>query len=106
MRAAGVDMTELTEANRAAAAVVAPAAGQRAPVRTGALAASMRPTATRAAARVASRLPYAGAIHWGWPAHNIAPNPFASEAATDTEPTWTPIYERRIDQILSKIKGV
>ncbi len=28
-----------------------------------------------------STLPYANAIHYGWPAHNVKPNPFMERAS-------------------------
>jgi len=106
MKTAGVALGDLSQANRDAAGVVAPVAAQGAPHRTGRLAASLRGQGTRTRAGITSRLPYAGPIHFGWPAHNIEANPFATEAATRTEDRWTAIYQARIDQILSKIRGV
>jgi len=106
MKQAGLNMGDLTAANREVAQLVSPAAASSAPRRSGQLAASLRPTASRAAARIASSVVYAGAIHFGWPARHIAPNPFAFTAAQHTEPRWTEAYNQRIEQILSKIKGV
>jgi len=106
MKAAGLKLNDLSAANRAAAQVAAPAAAAAAPVRTGRLAASVRGSGTRAAARIVSRLPYAAPIHFGWPARDIAPQPFAFDAAQQTEPQWHEVYQHHIDQILARIRGV
>lgn len=109
MKAAGLDMRDLTKANRDAAAVVAPESAARTPRRTGRLAGTVRAGATRTAAlvRVGSKtVPYAGPIIFGWSAHNIAPHPGPVDALAATEPRWRPVYERAIDAIIGKIKGV
>lgn len=109
MRAAGADLRDLNAANREAAAVVVPAAAAASPRRTGRLAASGRPAGTRTQALVrfgSTALPYGPPIHFGWHARNIAPNPFAFEAAQRTEPQWTVVYTRAIDDILATIRGV
>lgn len=109
MKAAGEDLKDLNRANKAAAEIVAPAAAANAPVRTGRLAASGRPAGTRTMALVrfgGAAVPYGPPIHFGWPGHNIAPNPFAFQAAQATEPQWTDTYQKAIDDILDKIKGV
>lgn len=106
LRKAGDDMAELKAANAEAAATVQGAA--RAPQRTGRLAGSVRSTGTKTAGIVRAgrkAIPYAGPIHYGWPARNIAPQPFLTTAAKQTEPTWVPIYEAHIDRILSQVKG-
>jgi hypothetical protein len=77
-------------------------------VRTGRLAASARPGATRTQALIrfgGAAVPYGPPVHFGWPAHNIEPNPFAFDAAQQTEPEWTEVYTKAIDDILDKIKG-
>lgn len=53
------------------------------PVRSGALAGSMRAGRgkTKAVVRAGgARVPYAGVIHYGWPKHNIEANPFLLKA--------------------------
>lgn len=108
MRAAGADLRDLNAANRAAAEVVAPAAAAAAPRRTGRLAATGRPAGTRTQALIrfgSAALPYGPPIHFGWRARHIDPNPFAFEAAQRTEPQWTAVYTRAINQILATIKG-
>ena len=54
------------------------------PVRSGTLRGTIRVLATQQRVRLAAgykRVPYAGPIHFGWRAHNIAANPFLERAA-------------------------
>lgn len=106
MREAGANLRDLNAANKAAAAVATSPAVAAAPRRTGRLASAGRPAGTRAAAIIRFATPYAAPIHWGWPGHNIEPNPFALEAARASEPEWTDVYHTAIDKILDGIKGV
>lgn len=106
---AGDDLQDLRGAHAAAAGIVQPAAAGRAPKVSGALAASGRSSGTGTMAIVrfgGATVPYANPIHWGWPARNIPANPFVSEAAQATQPTWLPIYEHAVETILDRIKGV
>jgi hypothetical protein len=106
LKKAGADMRQLTDAHRAASSIVAAEAAARAPRRSGALAGSVRAQATRTRGRVAvggAAIPYAGPIHWGWPARHIAPSLFVTEAAAVTEPTWVERYEQGIAEIVQKV---
>lgn len=108
MRKAGEDMTDLKDANAAVAAMVAVAAAGRAPHRSGALASSIRGNRAVGSAVVKvgrASVPYAGPVHWGWPARRIAAQPFAVDAAHETEPAWTETYFRAIERILSNVRG-
>lgn len=108
LKRAGDDLQDFTETHRVVGRFVGTQAVLRAPKVTGTLAGSMRPGAakTQAVVRFGSAgVPYAGVIHWGWPGHNIAPNPFASTAAEETESVWLPWYMRRVDEIVSRVKG-
>lgn len=107
MRRAGVDMAELKTANREAANVVLPIAEGLAPIRTGALRASMRTGATQKAGivKAGGKLrPYAGPIHWGWPAKGMPPRPWISVAAVKSEGLWEEAYTEHIQKILKQIK--
>ena len=102
------DLSDLKSANAKVLAVVVPAAAARAPRRTGRLAASIR--GNRAANRATvlaggATLPYVGPIHWGWPARHIDPQPFAADAAEQTQPAWLPAYETDIDAAIAKVAG-
>jgi hypothetical protein len=105
---AGADLDDLKTVHREVGAYVGARAVADAPKVSGRLAGSMRPSAAKASATIrfgSASIPYAGVIHWGWPGHNIAANPFASTAAEETEPTWLDMYMRRIEQIVAKVKG-
>ena len=108
LKRADDDLGDLKDANQRAGQLVANAASQRAPRRTGALAGVIRASRAAASATVkagGARVPYAGVIHWGWPARNIQAQPFLSDAATSTEAQWLPIYESDIDRIVHRIEG-
>lgn len=79
----GADLKDLTKINRAAAEDVARAARDRAPVLTGRLRKSVRASATKTRGTVSAgskAVPYAGPIHFGWPARNIEAQPFIYDA--------------------------
>ena len=108
LRRAGDDLADLKDANAAAAAIVAAAAEARAPRRTGRLAATVR--GNRAASRASvsagrASVPYAGPIHWGWPARGIEANPFVTDAAQATEHVWLSAYERQLETVAHKLDG-
>ncbi len=108
VRRAGIDLAEMKNANARAGAVIVSAANARAPRRSGALAGSVR--SARQARRVvvmagSARVPYAGPIHWGWPARHITAQPFLQQAALDTENNWLPDYLSDIDKVLAKVQG-
>ena len=79
-----IERAELKQANAEAAQIVATAARQIVPNRSGTLAGTIRSSGQAKSGVVRAgfaRVPYAGPIHFGWPAHNIAPQPFLYEAA-------------------------
>jgi hypothetical protein len=81
---------EIDEAlTKAVADVVLPRARQLAPRRSGRLAASLRAGPD---ASVRSDLPYAGPIHWGWPARGIRAGLFAQRA-----------FEERLDEAVDRL---
>lgn len=108
LRRMGDDLADLKAANAAAAGLVAAAAAARAPRRSGRLAGSLRGNRALGRATISAggaRLPYAGPIHYGWPAHGIAAQPFISDAATATESQWLPLYAAAVDQAVDKVAG-
>jgi phage gpG-like protein len=96
----------MSSTNSAVGALVARNAAAGAPRRTGRLAASVRSSATNDRADITSSVVYAGVIHWGWPAHNIRSNPFATRAASATEPAWVDMYADQLDRILEGVRGI
>lgn len=108
MKRAGAEITELKDLNRQAAEAVAPTARSSAPVVAGRLVSTVRVGATQRAGIVRAgraSVPYAGPIHYGWPARNITAQPFIADAAQQTEPAWTEIYLAGIKKIIGKIEG-
>ena len=103
MRQAGEDLADLSAAHKHAGDTVTAAARGRAPKVSGRLAGSLTPVVSAAGVKVSSRLPYAGPIHWGWPARHITAQPFLSDAATRTESTWVEYY---LDEVHAAIDGV
>lgn len=106
LRQLGEDTADLKEANAAAAAIVASAAAARAPRRTGRLAATVK--GNRAVGRATvrgggARVPYAGPVHWGWPARHIDGQPFVVDAAQATEPVWLPAYQQALDRAVDRV---
>lgn len=98
----GVEMQDLKDINSEVGQFIGATAAARAPRRSGILAASWRPGASNRDVTVrfgGGGVPYGNAVHWGTGPrpglrgpHNIARNPFAWEAAQDTEPTWLDWY--------------
>ncbi|WP_245945753.1 HK97 gp10 family phage protein [Corynebacterium senegalense] len=115
-----MDLKQLRDANREAARSILPIAIGMAPVGTpppphwnapppGRLKASLRVAATNRAGIVRAgrkAIPYAGVIHWGWPARHIRPHPWIMRAAQDNENVWMRVYMDHIDDILDQIKGI
>jgi hypothetical protein len=108
LRRADVDLSDLRSVNLQAAQIVAAAAQPRTPHRTGALARSVRAGASRTAGVVragGARVPYAGPIHWGWPARHIPAQPWLTDTAADTEPLWADRYMQALEDVLDHIAG-
>lgn len=106
MKRAGEDLGELKNAHREVASQVARAT--QPPRLTGRLAGNVRPGASATAAMVragGARVPYAGPIHWGWPARGIAAQPFIVDAAQRTETEWTATYQADVDRLLQRVEG-
>lgn len=106
----GVGVQDLKDANQQAAQLVADEAARRAPRRSGRLASSGRAGRGEAKAVVTfggAAVPYARPIHWGWPARNIEPHPFAMTAGTDTQPRWLELYRKALDELVEEVaRGV
>lgn len=81
MRQAGADAEDMAALMHQLGMLVVNAATP--PVQSGSLASTIRAGRgkTKAVVRAGNaRVPYAGVTHYGWPARNIAPQPFLSEA--------------------------
>ena len=83
LRRMGDDLEDLKELNLEVATLVSDRAKDIVPRRTGNLADTIRPAGTKTAGRVRAgfkRVPYAGVIHFGFPARRIEPQPFLYDA--------------------------
>lgn len=111
LRKAGDDLGDLKDANMQAAKIVTPAGKGRVPRRSGRLADSIRPGATKTAAIVRAGnnrkagVPYGNPIHWGWFKRGIKPALFLSRAAQDSEPQWRNVYEAALEAAMRQIEG-
>lgn len=75
------------------------------PVRSGALSGSLRAGRgkTKAVVRAGgARIPYAGVVHYGWPARGIRPNPFLIEALAARQAVVFQRLDRGLDDLLKK----
>jgi Bacteriophage HK97-gp10, putative tail-component len=96
---------EMKETHRKAGEIVVKAATPFTPVDSGALSASLKSAPTQRQGRVrlgSAAVPYAGPIHFGWPARNIRPNPFIYQVLDSRRDEVLKLYERRIDEIITK----
>lgn len=97
----GLDRAVL-EVNKEAAGLIMWEALQRVPVRSGALAGTIRIKATKTTAAVmagSTAVPYAPIIHWGWKAHHMAPDKFIYRALDSKGPEVVGLYEKRIAEL-------
>lgn len=97
----------LKDMNREAAETVKKVAVGLVPVRTGKLAATIRASGTQKSARVRAgvkRVPYAGVIHFGWPAHKISPQPFLYDALDARKNDVVDIYEKRLSALIREYR--
>lgn len=108
LKKAGGDVNDLKLANRHAAESIKPIAAGLAPKVSGRLVGTLRVGATQKAGLLRSGrklVPYAGPIHWGWPARGIRPHPYMTAAATNNEHIWMKAYLDEVDRAIKKVKG-
>ena len=103
LKRAQVPLNDLRKPYAAAGKIVATAARPRTPRRTGALARTVRNTATRTKGGVragnAGKVPYANPIHWGWSERGIRAQPWLSQTAQQTEPRWIKEFEQLMEHV-------
>jgi hypothetical protein len=95
----------MKDTHRKAGEIIVKAATPFTPVDSGALSASLKSAPTQRQGRVrlgSAAVPYAGPIHFGWPARNIRPNPFIYQVLDSRRDEVLKLYERRIDEIITK----
>lgn len=108
LKRAGVSLQDLKDAHRQVADLVLDAGRPNVPVASGRLRDSGRAAGTQSAAIVrygGARTPYAGPVHWGWPAHGIPARPWAADAAERTENTWSRVYLQALETIIATVEG-
>jgi len=96
---------DMKETHRKAGQIVVDGATRLVPVRSGALLASLRSAPTQRQGRVrvgSAAVPYAGPIHFGWPARNIRPNPFIYAVLDERRDEVLRLYEERIGTLIVK----
>lgn len=96
---------EMVDTHKAAAEVVVLGAKRYVPYRTGRLADSIRALATRTHGKVragSASVPYAGPIHFGWPARRIAPQPFIYDALDERIDEIRGLYDQRIEELIQQ----
>lgn len=101
---------KLRAANKKAADVVKDRAKPEAPVQSGRLAKSVTSKAGQRDAHVkagtAARVPYAGAIHFGWPRRGIKANRFLNRALWRTREQVGKVYEVEIEDLRKLISSL
>lgn len=109
MKAANADLKDWTAVHKRAAQPVLRTAQDIVPVLSGSLRDTLRIKASKASARVLAGggpVPYAGPIHFGWPAHNIAAQPFLWDAADVSEDDVVNIYNEGVEGIVRMIDAM
>ena len=95
------------DAHRLGSIAAADAVRPGAPVRTGRLMASVKPSPTTTMGRVQigsnARVPYAGAVIFGSPKQHIKPNPFPFEGIERHSADILAAYQRGVDNLINEI---
>jgi HK97 gp10 family phage protein len=77
-----------------------------APVKTGNLAGSIKASKTQNKSVVragGARLPYAGVIHYGWPARNIEPHQFLTDAVNETKDESIDLMDKGLHDLIKTL---
>ena len=101
----GLDVDDLKDAFSAIAKEAAERASSHASKRSGRLAGDIRGNRAQSKATVTagrSSVPYAGAINYGWPARNIAANPFMQKADEEMQDRSIDLLEDGINHAIRK----
>lgn len=96
---------DMKEVHRRAGEIVVDGVQIFVPVRTGALLASIKsnPTQRQGRVRIGSlSVLYAGAVHFGWPARNIKPNPFIYDVLDSRRDEVQRAYEGEIQHLIRR----
>ena len=110
VRDIGVPASEVKQAGKDSAQVVANEARMLVPVRTGRLRDSIRLSSTLRSVKITagnnrttrSGIPYANPIHWGWFRRNIKPQPFFVRALGLTRDQVYNNYYKQLNNLIRK----
>jgi hypothetical protein len=113
LKAAGQQLQDLTALHKRVAEVVADRARGTAPVGPPPthVRDTVRAAGTKAAAIVRAgkaRVPYAMPLHWGHKTPTgrlVKAQPWIAQAAQDTAPAWTHLYETELQKITDSVEG-
>lgn len=103
LRAAGADAEDMRDLMHTLGLMVID--GAHPPARTGRLAGNLRAGKgkTKAVVRAGgARVPYAGVIHYGWPARGIRAQPYLTDALQARKQQVYAALERGLDDILAR----
>lgn len=101
----GLDVDDLKDAFGAIAKEAAERAARHAPKVSGRLAGGIRGNRAQSKAVVIagrSSIPYAGPINYGWPARNIAANPFMQRADAEMQPRSVELLEDGVNTAIRR----
>lgn len=111
LRDMGVDLADFKAVNQRIADMVAEEARGRAPIGpTGNLRGSIvgKGLKTRgyvkAGTRKSGNVPYAGPIHFGWPARSISPQPFLYDAIDSRRSEVLDVYAKRVGELVQRVE--
>lgn len=102
----GAEVSDLKDAFTRIGTIVADEAKRRAPKKSGALAASIRPSKTKNKSIVragSGSVPYAGVHEYGWPRRHIVGKHYLSGAADDKQQEVIKALESELAHIANKL---
>jgi hypothetical protein len=116
-----VDMSDMKAVNTKIAEMVAAEARGRAPNLSGTLRGTIKGGATKTRAWVKAgnnrkkkklkrggysqgAVPYAGPIHFGWPARHIRPQPFLYDAIDSRAGEVVDVYKKRVAELVQRVE--
>ncbi len=107
----GATKSQMQPTHLRAAEAVALQSRKFVPIDSGNLLTSIKPIGLKSGGRVrvgSASVPYAGPIHFGWPARRIKPQPFIYEALDTRRDVVLRIYDLKITELVKKydLQGV
>jgi phage gpG-like protein len=102
----GVEVQDLKAAFKKAGDLIAGVAKGRAPKKSGALAATIKPSNTKNKSVIragSAKVVYAGVIHYGWPGHNIEPHPYLTDAVAEKQDEAVDVVEKELNKLIRSL---